>query len=55
MYVAICKTDSQREFAVLHRELNLVLCDNVEGRDGERDGTEVQERGDIHIPMADSS
>ena len=27
---------------------------NLEGRDGEGDGKEVQKRGDICIPMADS-
>jgi len=29
-----CKIDSQREFAVQHEELNLVLCDNLEGWEG---------------------
>ena len=32
----------------------LELCDNLEGWDGVRGGREVQERGDICIPMADS-
>ena len=27
-------------------------CDNLEGQDGEEGGTEVQEGGDIPIPMA---
>ena len=31
---------------------NLLLCDNLEGWDG--GGREVQEGGDISIPMADS-
>ena len=31
--ITICKIESQWEFAVLHRELNLVLCDNLEGWD----------------------
>ena len=31
---------------------NLVLCDNLEGWDG--GGREVQEGGDISIPMANS-
>ena len=31
--ITICKTESQWEFAVLYRELNLVLCDNLEGWD----------------------
>ena len=30
-YIIVCKIDSQWEFAVGHRELNLVLCDNLEG------------------------
>ena len=33
---------------------NLVLCDNLEGWDGEGGEREVQEGGDIGIPMADS-
>ena len=33
---------------------NLVLCDNLEGWDGVVGGREVQEGGDIYIPMADS-
>ena len=35
-------------------ELNPVLCDNLEGWDGMEAEREVQELGDIHIPMADS-
>ena len=31
-----------------------MLCDNLEGWDGVGDGREVQEGGDIYIPMADS-
>ena len=31
-----------------------VLCDNLEGWDGEGGGREVPEGGDIYIPMADS-
>ena len=31
-----------------------VLCDNLEGWDGEGGGREVQEGRDICIPMADS-
>ena len=30
------------------------VCDDLEGWDGMRVGKEVQEGGDIHIPMADS-
>ena len=31
-----------------------MLCDNLEGWDGVGGGREVQEEGDICIPMADS-
>ena len=37
-----------------YRCLNPVLCDNLEGCGGEGDGKGVQERGDVHIPVADS-
>ena len=53
-YITICKTDSQREFAVRLRKLKQGLRINLEGCDGEGDGREVQKRGDICIPMADS-
>ena len=33
---------------------NLVLRDNPEGWDGMGDGMEVQEAGDMYIPMANS-
>ena len=36
------------------QEFNLVLCDNLKEWDGVEDGREVQEGGDICIPMADS-
>ena len=53
-YVTMCKRDSPREFAVRLRKLKQGLCINLEGWDGEGDGREVQRRGDICIPMADS-
>ena len=53
-YITKCKTDSQWEFAVWHRKLKQGLYDNLEGWDGEGDGREVQERGDMGVPMADS-
>ena len=53
-YITICKIDSQQEFAVWLRELKQGLCINLEGWDGEEDEREVQEGGDICIPMADS-
>ena len=40
--------------AVQHRELNPVLCDELEGWDGVGGGREVQEGGDIWILMTDS-
>ena len=52
--LTICNIDSQWEFAVWLRKLKLGLCINLEGWDGEGDGTEVQKGGDICIPMADS-
>ena len=53
-YLTICKIDSQQEFAICLRELKQGLCINLEGWDGEGDGREVQEGGNIYIPMADS-
>ena len=46
--------DSQWDFAVWHRELNPVLCDNLEGWDGVGGGMEVQEGGDMCIPVVGS-
>ena len=53
-YITICKMDSQVEFAGWLRKLKQGLCINLEGWDGEGDGREIQEGGDIGIPMADS-
>ena len=53
-YITICQIDSQREFAVWLRKLKQVLCINIEGWGGVGDGKEVQKRGDICIPIADS-
>ena len=53
-YITICKIDSQWEFAVWLRKLKQRLCINLEVWDGAGDGREVQKRGDICIPMADS-
>ena len=53
-YITICKIDSQWEFAVCLRKLKQGLCINLKGWDGERYGKEVQDGGDICIPMADS-
>ena len=53
-YITIWKIDSPWEFAVCLRELKQGLCINLEGCDGQGDGRELQEGGDICIPMADS-
>ena len=53
-YITICKIDSQMEFAVWLRKLKQRLYINLKGWDGEGDEREVQNGGDIHIPMADS-
>ena len=47
-YITICKIDSQWEFAVWLRELKQGLYINLEGWDGEGDGREVQEGGDMY-------
>ena len=49
IYITICKTDSQREFAVCLRKLKQGLCINLEGWDWEGDGREFQKGGDICI------
>ena len=53
-YIVLCKIDSQWEFAVWLRKLNQGLCINLEECDGEGDGREFQNGGDLCIPMADS-
>ena len=53
-YITICKIDSHREFTVGFGKLKQGLCINLEGWDGEGDGSEFQKGGDICIPMADS-
>ena len=47
-YNAICKIDSQWQFAIWLRELK--LCNNLGGRDGR----EFWEGGDMGVPMVDS-
>ena len=53
-YIIICKIDSQWKFAVGLRELKHRLCNKLGGWDGEGDGWEFQEEGDICIPMDDA-
>ena len=48
------KMDSQQEFAVWLRKLKQGLCINLEEWDGEGDGREFQEGGDICVLMADA-
>ena len=53
-YITICKIYSQWESAVWLRKLKQGLCINLEWWDGEGDGREGQNGGNICIPMADS-
>ena len=53
-YITMCKIDSLWEFAIWLRKLKQGFCINLEGWVGVGDGREVQKRGDICIPMADS-
>ena len=53
IYITICKTDSQWESAVWLREQTGALW-QAEGWGGEGYGREVQEGGDMGVPMADS-
>ena len=47
IYITICKIESQWEFAIWLRELKQGFCDNLEGWDGEGDGREGQDGGDM--------
>ena len=53
-YISICKINSQQEFAVWLKKLKQGLYINLEGKDGEGNGREVQKGGDICMLMADS-
>ena len=52
--ITIGKIDNQWEFSVWLRKLKQELCINLERWDAEGNGREVQNGGDICIPMADS-
>ena len=52
--ITICKIDSQWEFAVCLRKLIEGLCVNLKGWGGKGGEREIQEGGDICVPMADS-
>ena len=54
MDITACEIDNPWGFAVRHRELNPVLCDNLEGWNRVENGREVQEGGERCIPVADS-
>ena len=57
IYTTKCKIDSWWEAAAWHREISSVLCDHLEGWDGEggREGDARGKRyGNICICMADS-
>ena len=53
IYNTICKIDSQWESAIWLMELKQGLSDKSR-RDGEGDGKEVQEGGNMGVPMANS-
>ena len=50
-YNAICKIDSQCQFAVWLRDLKQGLCNNLKGLGGEADGREVWEGRDMGEPL----
>ena len=52
-YITICKIDSQREFYVCLREFKQGLCIDLDRWDRKADEREVQEGGNICIPMVD--
>jgi len=54
IYMTICKIDSQWGFPVWLREFKQGLCNSLSQWDGEGNGREVKEGGDMGIPMADS-
>jgi len=53
-YITVRKIDKPTGICCMAQETQQGLCINLEGWDGERDGREVQNGGDICIPMADS-
>ena len=54
MYITICKIDSQWEFVLWVGELRSGLYNSLEGWDGAGGGRELQEGGDVGIPVSDS-
>ena len=53
-HITIYKIDSQQEFAVWLRKLKQGDSINLEGWDGAGDWRQVQNGGDVCIPIADS-
>ena len=53
-YDIVWKIDSQWDLLYESGELRQGQCNSLEVRDGEGDGREVQEGGDMGVPMADS-
>ena len=53
-YITICRTESQWKLVVCPRELKQGLCTKLKVWDAEENRRDVQEEGDICIPMADS-
>ena len=51
-YIAMCKIDSQHEFAICLRKLKQGLCINLYGWDAAGDGREDQQGGNICITMS---
>ena len=54
IYITVCKVASQWKFAVWHREPKASALWQPREWGGEGDGRQVQEAGNICIPMADS-
>ena len=53
-YITMCKINRQWKISVYLRGIKQGLCINLEGWDGEGDGKEVQEGGDVCVAVADS-
>ena len=54
IYITICKIGSQWDFAVRLRDLKPGLGNNLEGRDAEGGGRDVQVRASMGKPKTDS-
>ena len=54
MQLKTTRLEKKAKIKLTHRELNPVLCDNLEGWDGVGGGREAQKGGDICIHVADT-